>query len=118
MDYDALEQEVTQYGNYLTAEDHVITKGMKMREPWREQTGQITKDLSDLIATVNNNNIHCSDVDISALGNEINTLQDLLQTIITSIEEADGEQGLFSDQPTNPYPLKTPNYSGTFSEDF
>ena len=49
LDYDALKQEVTQHGNYLTAEDHVITKGMKMREPWRKQMEQITKDLFDLI---------------------------------------------------------------------
>ena len=33
LDYNALKQEVTQHGNYLTVEDHVITKGMKMREP-------------------------------------------------------------------------------------
>ena len=71
LDYDALEQEITKHGNYLTAEDHVITKGMKKREPWRKQMEQITKSLSDLIATVNNN---ISDVNIRALGDKIYTL--------------------------------------------
>ena len=75
----------------------MITKGIKMREPWRKLMKQITKDLSNLIAMVNNNNIPCTDVDI----NKINTLQDLLPTVIASIEEADRGQGLFSDQPTN-----------------
>ena len=78
----SLKQDVTQHGNYLTAEDHVITKGMKMREPWREQMEQITKDLSNLVATVNNNNIPRTDINMSALGNKINTLQDLLPTVI------------------------------------
>ena len=118
MDYNALEQEITKHGNYLTAEDHEITKGMEKREPWREQMEQITKSLSDLIATVINNSISRTDVDIRALGDKIYTLQDLLPTIIASIEEADREQGLFSDQPTNPHPLKIPSYSGTFGEDF
>ena len=78
---------------------------------------QNTKSISNLIATVNNNNISCTDVDISPLRDKIYTLQDLLPTIIASIEEADREQGLFSDQPTNPHPLKIPSYSGTFGED-
>ena len=59
-----------------------------MREPWRKLMKQITKDLSNLIAMVNNNNIPCTDVDI----NKINTLQDLLPTVIASVEEADREQ--------------------------
>ena len=38
--------------------------------------------------------------------------------MIASIEETDREQGLFSDQPTNPHPLKISGYSCNFSEDF
>ena len=49
MDYDYLKQEVTQYGSYLTSEDHVITKGMEMREEWRNQKENITRDLYNLI---------------------------------------------------------------------
>ena len=45
-DYDCLVQKVTEHENYLTAEDHVITKGMKQREEWRRQMGQINKELS------------------------------------------------------------------------
>ena len=32
-DSDIMKQEVTQHGNYLTAEDHIITEGMKSRKP-------------------------------------------------------------------------------------
>ena len=112
LDHDYLEQEVKQHGNYLTAEDHVITKGMEKREPWRKQMEQITKDLSNLVTMVNINNIPCTNIDIRALWNKINTLQDVLPTVIASIEEADRDQGLFSDQLTNPPPLKIPSYSG------
>ena len=56
LDCNYLEEEITEHKNYLTAEDHVITKGMRMRKLWREQMEKITKDLSDIIATVNNNN--------------------------------------------------------------
>ena len=31
--YDALSQEITQYGDYLIAEDHVISKGLRMEKP-------------------------------------------------------------------------------------
>ena len=79
---------------------------------------QITKDLSDLITTVYSNSIPYTDVDIKSLEDKVKLLQDLLPTVIASIEEADREQGLFSDQPTNPHPLKIPSYSGNFSEDF
>ena len=95
----------------------MITKGMEMREEWREQMEQITKDLSDLITTIYSNSIPFTEVNIIALENKVNILQDLLPTVIASIEEADREQGLFSDQPTNPHPLKIPSYSGNFSED-
>ena len=118
MDYDDQKGEVTRHGNYLTAQDHVIFNGMKMREPWKKQMEQITKDLSDLTAMINNNDIACTDIDMSALGDKVNTLQDLIPIRIASIEEADREQGLFSDQPTNPCPQQIPSYSGTLSEDF
>ena len=52
-DYDILKQEVTQYGNYLTVEDHIITEGMKSRKPWKTQVAQITKDLTNLKALIN-----------------------------------------------------------------
>ena len=57
IDYDYLEQEVTTHGNCLTAEDHVITRGMDRREEWREQMGKITEDLYNLISTISSNNI-------------------------------------------------------------
>ena len=60
---------------------------------------QITKDFSDLTAMFNNNDIACTDIDMSTLGDKVNTLQDLIPIRITSIEEANREQGLFSDQP-------------------
>ena len=118
MDYDYLKQEVTEHRNYLTAEEHIITKGMERREKWREQMDQITRELSVLITTITSNNIPRTDVDISTLENKVNTLQDLLPEVIKSIEEADREQCLFFDHPTNPHPLKIPSYSGSFSEDF
>ena len=55
---------------------------------------QITKSLFDLIDTVNNNNTFCTDVHISALRDKINTLEDLLPTIIAGIEEAERKQPL------------------------
>ena len=37
MDHDYLQQEVTEHRNYLSAEDHIIIKGMEWREKWRKQ---------------------------------------------------------------------------------
>ena len=79
---------------------------------------QITTDLSDLTAWINNNNIACANIDMSTLGDKVNALQDLIPVRITSIEEAEREQGLFSDRPTKPCPQQIPSYSGTLSEDF
>ena len=79
---------------------------------------QIARELLALITTITSNNIPCTDVDISTLEDKVNTLQDLLPEIIKTIEEADREQCLFFDLPTNPHPLRIPSYSGTFSEDF
>ena len=55
MDYDILMEEVTRHGNYLTAQDHMIVNGMKMREPWKKQMKQTSKDLSNLTALINTN---------------------------------------------------------------
>ena len=62
-----MKQEVTQYGNYLAVEDHVITQGMKSREPWKMQAEQIIKEFTNLKALINTNNMICTDIDISAL---------------------------------------------------
>ena len=35
LDYDSLNPEVIQHGNFLTAEDHFITIGMTKRETWK-----------------------------------------------------------------------------------
>ena len=35
--YAALSQEITRHGDYLTAEDNVISEGLKMEKPWKEQ---------------------------------------------------------------------------------
>ena len=80
--------------------------------------GHINKELSYLITTVNSNSIPHTDVDVSTLENKVNNLRHLLPEVIASIEEADREQCLFFDHPTNPHPLKIPSYSGNFSEDF
>ena len=37
MDYDALKEKGSQYGNHMVVQDHVIIKGMKMRDPWKKQ---------------------------------------------------------------------------------
>ena len=97
MDYDALKEEVTRHGNYVAVQVHVIVNGRKMREPWKKQMKQIAKDLSDLTALTNNNDIAFTDIDLSTLGGKIDALQDLIPTKIASIEEADRKQGLFSD---------------------
>ena len=96
----------------------MITMGMRNRKEWREQMEQFRKGLSNLTTAIRSNNILCTDVDISTLEDKVNTLQDLLPEIIKTIEEADREQCLFFDLPTNPHPLRIPSYSGTFSEDF
>ena len=112
MDYDYLKEEVTRHGNYVAVQDHVIVNEMKMREPWKKQMKQIAKDLSDLTAQINTNDIACTDIDMSTLGDKINTLQDLIPAKISSIEEADRKQGLFSDRSSKPCPQQIP------SEDF
>ena len=81
MDYDALKQEVTQHGNYLTAEDHVITKGMKMREPWKKQATQISKEFSNLRALINIYDVTCNDIDMSTLEDKLSKLRNLIDTI-------------------------------------
>ena len=45
----------------------MITKGMEMREPWRKQMEQITKDISNLVPMVNNDNIPRTDIGVSTL---------------------------------------------------
>ena len=89
--HNSLKQEITQHKNYLTADSHTITQGMRKREPWTEHMEKITKDLSDLNAMTYNNNIPRTDVDIGTLERIVNTLQDLLQKVISKIEEADKE---------------------------
>ena len=60
---------------------------------------QITKDCSDLTAIVNKNDIPCTDVDMNKMRDKVNSLQDLMPIRIASIERADKEQDLFSEQP-------------------
>ena len=50
MDYDALKEEVSRYGNYMVVQDHVIVKGMKMRDPWKKHMKKIAKDFTVLTA--------------------------------------------------------------------
>ena len=93
-----MKQEVTQYGNYLTVEDHVITKGTKNREPWKKQAALISKEFTNLKALINTNNITRADIDISTLEGKINNLQNMIPAKIKNIEEADRKQGLYSDR--------------------
>ena len=44
----------------LYFEQQATSYGMKMREPWKKQMKQIAKDLSDLTALTNTNNIACT----------------------------------------------------------
>ena len=37
----------------MVVQDHVIVKGMKMRDPWKEQMKRIAKDFTDLTALTN-----------------------------------------------------------------
>ena len=37
MDYDALKEEVSRYGNYMVVQDHIIIKGMKIRGGQKKQ---------------------------------------------------------------------------------
>ena len=55
---------------------------------------------------------------MNKIRDKVNTLQDLIPIKIASIERADKEQDLFSDQPTKPHPMKIPRYSGTPNESF
>ena len=117
-DYDTLKQEVTQHGNYLAVEEHVITQGMKSREPWKKQAAQITKEFTNLKALINTNNIICTDFDISDLEGNLSNLQNMIPAKIKSIEEADKKQGLYSDRLVKPCPSEIPTFGGTPSEDF
>ena len=72
-DYSILKQEVTEHGNNLTTEDHIITEGMKSRKPWKTQIAQLTKDLTNLKALINIHSI--GDINISTLENNIHNLQ-------------------------------------------
>ena len=74
LDYDNLKEEVTRHGNYLNAQDHVIVNRLNLREPWTKQMKQICKDHSDLTALIKTNDIACTDINMSTLGDKVNTL--------------------------------------------
>ena len=97
----------------MTVQDHVIVKGMKMRDPWKKQMKQIAKDFTDLTALTNTHDLACPDFDLGTLESKINTLQEIIPTKIASIEEADRKQGLFSDLSAKPCPQQIPTYSGS-----
>ena len=78
----------------------------------------ISKDLNHLKFLINTHNIACTNVNIDTLEARVNNLREQITETIASIEEADREQGLFSDRPTKPCPMKIPSYSGTPSKDF
>ena len=118
LDHEYLLEEVIEHKDYLSAEDHIIIQGMRQRKEWKEMMNKITKDLMHLTTTTTNHNIPPEIVDIRTIENKVNNLQALLMAKIKTIEMADYEQCLFFDLPTNPYPLKIPTFSGTFSEDF
>ena len=67
---------------------------MKSSNTWKKQIKQIAKDFTNLTALANTHNISSPDLDLDKLKNSINKLQDL----IASIEQADRNQGLFSDR--------------------
>ena len=79
---------------------------------------KITRELLHLTTTITSHSIPSAIIDIHTLENKVNTLQALLLEKIKTIEEADREQCIFFDLPTNSHPLRIPSYSGTFSEDF
>ena len=79
---------------------------------------KITRELLHLTTTITSHSIPSEIIDIHTIENKVNTLQALLLEKIKTIEEADREQCLFFDLPTNPHPLRIPSYSGTFSEEF
>ena len=79
---------------------------------------QILKDLSNLRALVNTYNVTCDYTDISTLEDKLSKLQDLIPTLIRTIEDADKKRGLFSDRANKPCPQQIPSYAGTPSEDF
>ena len=111
-----MKQEVTQYGNYLAVEDHIITEGIKSRKPWKTQAAQIAKDLTNLKALINTNGI--ANIDISTLEGNISNLQNTIPAKIKNIEDADKKQGLYSDRLAKPCPAELPTFGGTPSEDF
>ena len=98
-DYDTLKQEVTQFGNYLNVEDHVITQGMKSRVIWKKQALQTSKEFAYLKALVNTHDITCADIDMNTLEVNLNNLRDMIFTKIENIEEADEKRGLYYDDP-------------------
>ena len=93
MDYDCLKEEVSRHGNYTAVEDHVIIRGMKLRDAWKKQ---IAKDFTDLTALTNTHDITSPDLDLGlGLKDSISNLQDLIPTRIASIEDADRKQKKF-----------------------
>ena len=101
-DYDTLKQEVTQ--------------GMKLSEPWKKQAAQIAKELINLKALINTNSI--TYIDISALEDNLNNLQNMIPAKIKNIEDAHKKQGLYSDRLAKSCPSEIPTFGGTPSEDF
>ena len=72
--YNELEQEVLRHVPYSTAEDDVVTNGMRDRKHWKDQMSNVFKDLNNLVALINGHNIAHTEVDIDALRAKINNL--------------------------------------------
>ena len=67
MDYDSLKEDFSRYGNYIVVQDHIIVKGMKMRDPWKKQIKQIAKDFTHLTALTNTHEFTCLHLDLDIL---------------------------------------------------
>ena len=81
-----------------------------IRDNRKKQIKQIAKDFTNLTALA----ISSPDLDLDKLKNSINKLQDLIAIKIASIEQADRNQGLFSDRSD----AQNNSYLGAPSEDF
>ena len=75
MDCNNLNQEVVRHGPYSTAEDHVITNGMRERKLWKEQMSTISRDLVHLKYLINTHDIARTDVNIDTLVACVNNLR-------------------------------------------
>ena len=79
--------------NWGSAEDHVITKGMKAREKWREDHSKISKQVIEIKADADLHDLSNLQSKIDVTERQLGDLQSRIDITIIEVETADMTEG-------------------------